>query len=530
MRRIWLENGRICLWLDPSHIKYAVRVPGLKWNRKAKRHEVFATPLAASRLIHTLRGYDVTSDVTALATAYEPEVDAAPVTKTNPWKHQLAAFRFCYRRPASMLAMEMGTGKSKVAVDLVNTWDVKRVLIMSPLSVVNVWPREFTRHSHHPYHVLALSKGSVKKKAEKVREFILAHPSDHLVVVVNHESAWREPFCNLTSEFDAAIVDESHRAKDPNGRFSKFLQRCRGDFGYRLMLTGTPFARMPLDIIPQFRFLEPAAFGDSWFRAKNGWAEMGGFEGKQIVGLRKEREEEFANLVGKVAFFCTKEEAIELPPLLQEDRVCVMPPKIRKAYDQLAKDFFTYIKGEEVSAANALVKLLRLNQITSGHVKNDEGYIMTVGDHKVKLLADILADTKPPVVVFCRFLEDLRQVEKLAQSMGWTYHEVSGRVKELSDEAAMLPDTDILGVQIQSGGLGIDLTRASVGIFYSISYSLTDFDQAVARLHRPGQTRPTTMYHLLAENSIDVLMYRALMARRSTNEFIRDLARGEQDG
>ena len=75
-------------------------------------------------------------------------------------------------------------------------------------------------------------------------------------------------------------------------------------------------------------------------------------------------------------------------------------------------------------------------------------------------------------------------------------------------------EAPVLAVQIDSGGVGVDLTRARYAIYYSLGFSLGSYEQSLARIHRPGQTRPVEYIHLLAEGTVDEKVMAAL-ARRS---------------
>ena len=79
----------------------------------------------------------------------------------------------------------------------------------------------------------------------------------------------------------------------------------------------------------------------------------------------------------------------------------------------------------------------------------------------------------------------------------------------------MPEDVQVMGVQIQSGGVGIDLTRAHIAIYYSMGYSLGDYVQSLARLHRPGQDHPVAFFHLVASNTVDQQVYSALQSRQN---------------
>ena len=99
--------------------------------------------------------------------------------------------------------------------------------------------------------------------------------------------------------------------------------------------------------------------------------------------------------------------------------------------------------------------------------------------------------------------------------------ELSGRRNEL-DEWQQGDGPEVIAVQIQAGGLGIDLTRARYSIFYSLGYSLGDYEQALARVHRPGQNRKVTHLHLVAPGTVDEHVYDALEQKRDVVEFVID--------
>lgn len=127
---------------------------------------------------------------------------------------------------------------------------------------------------------------------------------------------------------------------------------------------------------------------------------------------------------------------------------------------------------------------------------------------------------RDPVVVFCRFTADLDAVKWVADELGWRYGEISGRRKDgLNERSKMAENIDIVGVQIQSGGVGIDLTRARYGIYYSVGFSLGDYDQSLSRIHRPGQTRQVAYFHIVGEKTVDETVYAALQARKDVIDY-----------
>ena len=173
-----------------------------------------------------------------------------------------------------------------------------------------------------------------------------------------------------------------------------------------------------------------------------------------------------------------------------------------------------HMEEGRITAANALARLLRLQQVTSGYVRTEDGRDVEVDTTKANLLYELLEDIgSEPVVVFARFKHDLEAVHKAAQRLELSSYEISGARKELSlwNEGG-----GVLAVQIQSGGLGIDLTQAR----YAVYYSLGDYLQSMARLHRQGQERPVEIIHLIAAQTVDEKVMAALAAREQIVESI----------
>ena len=173
-----------------------------------------------------------------------------------------------------------------------------------------------------------------------------------------------------------------------------------------------------------------------------------------------------------------------------------------------------------------------MQQICGGSVRfDDTPAAKQIVEHPAKgaVLRDMLEDlpANEPVVTFCRFKSDLAEARAAFEGLGRSVSELSGSRNELSDW--QLGKTTGLVVQIQSGGIGIDLTRASYCVFVSLGYSLAEYEQAVARLHRPGQERRTLIYHLIAtingRSTVDGRVYEALRERKDVvDSIIRGLA------
>jgi SNF2 family DNA or RNA helicase len=203
--------------------------------------------------------------------------------------------------------------------------------------------------------------------------------------------------------------------------------------------------------------------------------------------------------------------------------MCDLGAKGRRLYQEVSDQFVADLEEGQITASNALSRLLRLQQITSGYGRLEDGTDVEIDSSKARVLEDTLTDIgAEPVVVFTRFVHDLDVVHKVAAKVGVPSYEVSGRRKDLSEWRG-----GVLAVQIQAGGLGLDLTRARYAIYYSLGFSLGDYSQSMARLHRPGQSHPVEYIHILASGTVDETVMEALARREAVVDHILKEVRRE---
>ena len=525
----------------PYEIKETLKsIPTAKWEPKYRLWSFAATPAVAQSL-DTLLSPDIVDDkfrelleqsfdiISADSFKQQDDLPQPEIRRNDSWKHQLQAYHFAANLPAAMLYMAMGTGKSKVAVDLIINRGHKRVLIVCPKSVINVWPKEFKKHAGHDrYEVLPLTTGSVAKKKEATEFFLKlqATKGNQAIVVVNYETVWRPPFDDFATKagFDLVVLDESHKIKAPGSKVSQYFGRLADKVTHRLCLTGTPMPNSPLDVYGQYRFLDKGIYGTSYvkFRARYAVTVPVGEKGQMVVAFQN--QDELHDKFYSIAYRADKD-VLDLPPAIHQVREVELSPKTLKFYRELERDFYAWIEtekgqGKEVSINNALTKLLRLQQVCSGFVPSDDGDIIQTGTEKFDELVDYFEDLdkNEPVVVFCRFRHDLDAVHEAAKRTGRTSSELSGRVNTLKEWQE--GKTDVIAVQIQAGGVGIDLTRANYCVYYSVGFSLGDYEQSLARIHRPGQTKTTFYTHIIAAGTVDEKVHEALDKKKKVVESI----------
>jgi SNF2 family DNA or RNA helicase len=292
-----------------------------------------------------------------------------------------------------------------------------------------------------------------------------------------------------------------------------------------------------LDVFGQWRILDAATFGSNWFSFQHQFAQMEQREvyirgGKGKPGQKPPKRrvwtiardadgqpiyrntERLQAAIEPLCFRVT-DAVLDLPPVVDEQVYCLLDQPTLRVYQNLEDDFCAELSCGEIAASNHLSRLLRLSQVANGFgVDALTGEIEELSSAKADLLADVLADLSPeePVVVFGRFHHDLDAIADVAKAAGRGYHEVSGRINQLA--AWQAGAGNLLGVQLQAGGVGVDLTRARYQVYFSLDFNLGNYLQTRKRIHRPGQTRSVTYIHLLAAGTVDETILSALQQRR----------------
>ena len=466
------------------------------------------------------------------------------VYRTEPWKHQKKALSYLYKRDAAALYTDMGTGKTKIMIDLIQNRKFKCVLVVAPNKACEVWEEQISIHAIVGlFSVLRLNTFSVSKcisELSKISGWVKQeHSEETLVVIINYEKVWREGidriFLSKRFGLDCVICDESHRIKTPRSNCSRYLAKLGKVVSHRYLVTGTPLAEKPTDIFAQYKFLDPSIFGTTLGRFQEEYENLDPVMTAKIGHRILDKNEPYKNLdkLREKMFSCAFyiESSVELPKQTDIEYKFHMPTKTEKLYHQVFKERVAELNGMWLESDNVLTTILRLQQITSGYAKVEdittkEQKILNIDTARRDELKELLPQFPEgePVVVFAVYKKDLKNIKRTCAELGYSYSEVSGSVDTLKEWKQ--GKTQILGVQYSSGSESIDLTRAHYCIYYSLTQRLALYEQSRKRIHRPGQTKPVVYYHLIETMkkglTIDEKMYQALKNKKDIVEYVME--------
>lgn len=483
--------------------------------------------------------------------------------QTDPFLHQRKALEKSFDMKSFALLMEQGTGKTKVAIDTgVNLYlkgEITAMLIVAPSGVDYAWiEKEIPAHLldgvivHTYLHRSATAKH--KREVFKRRQFledkseclkILIMMPESLLTALGESLARSLIFQNSV----LMIVDESGRLlKNHKSQRTKKLISLGKQVSYRRILTGTPVTKNPLDLYPQFYFLDPDILGyNNWYSFKNRYA----VEQVQFAGARSflkitgyQNIEELIEKISKHSFRVLKKDCLDLPDKIYKKQFYQLNSEQLKIYVDLKNDSVAFpgiptsdeslleliLNGtDSVTAENALKKLLRLQQILSGVVPLESGTVYNIFDShaenpRIQALNEALEDASEKVIIWCRFTHEIKTLcEYFSKNSVGYFGEMTARDREESFCLFKAEKSIRFLIANQSMGTGWTMNEATTVIYYSNSFNLEHRLQSEDRCHRIGQKNNVTYIDIIAEQTIDEHILRNLQQKMHYSQMLDNL-------
>lgn len=466
------------------------------------------------------------------------------VQHTKPFAHQAEIFEASKDLKAFAFLWEQGTGKTKPNIDtacaLWERGEIDAVVVVAPNGVHRNWltdelpthmpPRIRPSVKAHVWNTGKAAQVGEKKKAEeliKSKGFAWLFMSySGFMTEAGKRYVWRF----LQRRRCIYILDEAHSIKSPGTKRTKSVVASGKYAPYRRIMTGTPVSQGPFDIYAQMKFLDEnfwKRYGfDSymvfkqhfgiWLTAAQVKAEKGYDPGyDQLLNYRN--LDELQAILKENSSRVTKDEVLDLPPKLYSKGYFDLTPEQTKLYKQLEEELLVELEEGVIDGSMAIVRLLRLQQITSGFVHTDADepvYDIPGGNPRLTKLQEIVEGLSHPSIIWARFTKEIDQIMEMLAKIGQKAVRYDGRVSDDDCARAKLDfqegRADHFVATTAKGGSGLTLIRARTVIYHSNNFKLLDRQQSEDRAHRIGQEHQVHYIDLVAPGTVDEHIVRSL--------------------
>ena len=414
--------------------------------------------------------------------------------KYTPFAHQkkTAAFLTLHRR--AFCFNEQGTGKTGSAIwaadYLLGLGLIKRVLVIYPLSIMDsAWREDLFSFAMH--RKVDVAYGSAKKRRE-----IIAGDADF--VIINYDGVEIVQDAVAEGGFDLIIVDEATHYKNVQTKRWKTLAKLVSKDTWLWMMTGTPAAQSPTDAYGIAKLVNPNGIPKFF----GSFRDLVMQKVTNFKWIPKDTATDSVHRALQPAIRFTKDECLDLPPMVYVHREVDMTAQQKKYYKELKSKMVTQAAGEQITAANAAVNMNKLLQISSGAVYTDTGDAVQFDITKrYKVLKEVISESSKKVLVFVPFKHTIDMLTNKLRDDGITVEVIRGDVSaarrtDIFKRFQEQDDPKVLVIQPQSAAHGVTLTAANTVVWWAPTSSLETYAQANARVHRSGQDQKCTVVHL----------------------------------
>lgn len=422
------------------------------------------------------------------------------------------------------LFLDMGLGKTVITLDAINTlrydrWAVQRVLIIAPKKVAEgTWTKEAQKWEHLRHLRISAVLGSQQKRLRA-----LATPAD--IYVINRDNvAWLVDYFKNAWPFDMVVLDESSSFKNSQSKRFKALKLVRSRINRLVELTGTPASNGLIDLWAQIYLLDGGArLGRTLGQYRERFFDPDKRSRTQIFSYTpKDGSMEYIQqAIGDICVSMKAEDYLNLPDRMFDDVPVVLDDKARKAYRQLERDLLLELDEGQITAASAGVLTGKLLQLCNGAVYDSEKRPLAIHNCKVEAFLEVLEQLNGQhCLVFYNFQHDRDRLLAALEPLGLRVRVYQSAADEDAWNAGEIdvllahPASCAYGLNLQNGGHHI--------VWFGLTWSLEQYEQANKRLHRQGQRHPVIVHHLVVQGGMDEDVIESLRAKGDTQEALMD--------
>jgi SNF2 family DNA or RNA helicase len=458
----------------------------------------------------------------------------SPITRRYDWPgrykpmaHQVDTASFLTVHRKAFVFNDPGTGKTLSALwaadYLMSRGLVRRALILCPLSIMHAaWMSDLNNSIIHRSAIVA-HHPQAARRIEMVQ-------SDYEFVICNYDGLnLIADEINADGRFDLVIVDEANAYKTMTTKRWKTLKSIIKPDTYLWMMTGTPASQSPADAYGLAKLVNPQGVPQFY----TSWRDQVMYKMTMFKWAPKAtaKDDVFNALQPAIRF--TKEQCLDLPPVMTMVREVPLTPQQTKYYNLLKDQMLVHAAGATITAVNAAAGVSKLLQISCGAAYTDEKEVVEFdAAPRLGVLEEILEETERKVIVFAMFRSTIDAIHTHLTKKGLKAEVIHGGVSatkraDIIQRFQTQPDPRLLIMQPQATAHGITLTAADTVVFYGPLMSVEQYIQCIARADRKGQNSDKVTVVHIQGSPIERKMFKALIARVDDNDLLTAMFEAE---
>lgn len=482
---------------------------GFHWNKENQQWEGSINKSSINGVLLLFPNTTIESSVLEWERNNNSSIEIPDFIKNSPAKEfQKEPAAILVHRKRAMLALAPGLGKSFcsiIAAESMN--DIKRILVISPLSLVRNWRNEIERWSNHS---AAIWHGDYKEKAEKW-------------VITNYDSVVRDLEFYQKQNFDIIIVDESVLVKNRKTKRSQKIKLLCRNAKYVWLLSGSPTTKFYDDMWMQLHILDPKRFPSYWKFAERYCVLERNQWGTSVINNVPNADILIKKDISDIYYARTQDQVMDLPQWLFDTIEIPMSELQYKLYDEMEKQFLAQLpNGDEILAPIVLTQMLRLIQFSSNPL------LLGGPDDSTKWAAaeEMLEYEQLPAIIWTSFKATAKYMtDKLKKK--YRVASLTGDTKEQDRQTIVdnfqKGNLDVLVAHPGVGKFGFTLTAARTAIYLERSYNSDDYYQSLYRIRRIGTTHSPHVIILIScrpngakKKTIDAVIDKVLYFRKNS--------------
>lgn len=456
--------------------------------------------------------------------------------KTQPLNAQIKAFSLSRESKVFAYFMEMGMGKTKLAIDVgadlyLKGW-IDIIVVLAPNGVHRQWVNsEIPRHmsAEVQYDAFAHSSKWLKKDKESYQK-VMASKNLRIVTIASESLSagsamdLLQELVQLFGKRMLLVIDESHQYSNASAKRTKMLLKLAPSIEYKRIMTGSPITDGIEKLFPQFAILNTdilghtsqTSFNREFCRLEQIYGAPRG--AMRVIGYQNLKK--LQDRVEGFTFRATKDEYLDLPEKIYQTVEVPFTDEQRKIYRDIKHAAAAEVNGVEITAPLAISAISKMRQVTGGSILDNDGVAHEVPTNKLSTLLNICETNPGGGIIWVTYTSEAKRVAEALKKAGYSVGVHTGSTTPAERTRITTPGAVDWLVANWSASTGLNLQHWRLNVYYSNTFNYAERVQSEDRTHRVGQKHSVLYIDLVIPGTVDEAVVLALAQKREIADLV----------